>query len=477
MKRKLLFVLLLMLSASSWVMAQEVNFTILISSFSTMLTTECGGTTPLPDGTVGYIYNAETDLPLEVGPVGSAYPHYNINSFTMNGGAFGMEGFFFVENALQNTHGCYAAQMPESFYLVVEGPCINGWIIHWISAPFSVSACGVQIEVEVAEWNCIAYSECGPLCVPSEPTFFPECWNSAIEPYECVHLCPGFDHLVTIGPHTTPVTINRLPRLEITPGCDFTGYCDNEPDCQWAEGWEYNPESWVWSEYGGQYYVQNFIHMPLTANAGCVCLILTPWGFGSCWWLPVELVGFDAVAELNGIHLKFSTASESDNDRFEIMRAGDASEEFAKIATLLSHGNSPTAQHYNYLDTDVIPGQTYRYYLIDVDINGTRTEHPDLIATATALDPNAIPKTYSLTAYPNPFNPSTSLSFNLPEAEHVQISVFDVTGRWIRTLINEERGIGTHVVNFDARDLPSGVYFARMDAGAYHATHKLMLMR
>jgi hypothetical protein len=59
----------------------------------------------------------------------------------------------------------------------------------------------------------------------------------------------------------------------------------------------------------------------------------------------------------------------------------------------------------------------------------------------------------------------------------VRIAVFDVAGRWIQTLVNEKRSAGNHTVSFDARDLPSGVYFARMESGRFAMTKKMLLIR
>ena len=83
----------------------------------------------------------------------------------------------------------------------------------------------------------------------------------------------------------------------------------------------------------------------------------------------------------------------------------------------------------------------------------------------------------NISAYPNPFNPTTTISFALPEADVVRIAVFDVAGRWIQTLVNEKRDAGNHTIIFDARDLPSGVYFARMESGKFTMTKKMLLIR
>ena len=193
--------------------------------------------------------------------------------------------------------------------------------------------------------------------------------------------------------------------------------------------------------------------------------------------LPVELVSFGAVSSSTDIRISFSTASETDNDFFEIMRGTSEMGAFARIATLPSQGNSATGHHYEYLDREVMAGQTYWYYLADVDLNGNRTEHRELMRSATMTGSAELPSDYSLSAYPNPFNPSTTISFALPEADVVQIAVFGVTGRWIQTLVNEKRAAGNHTVAFDARELPSGVYFARMESGPFTMTKKMLLIR
>ncbi|MBU1983101.1 T9SS type A sorting domain-containing protein [bacterium] len=193
--------------------------------------------------------------------------------------------------------------------------------------------------------------------------------------------------------------------------------------------------------------------------------------------LPVELISFDAVASAQGIRVSFSTASETNNDRFEILRGERAEGEFIRIAVLPSQGNSATEQGYEYTDTDVNPGQTYWYYLADVDLNGSRAEHREMMVSATALDLVAVPSSYSLSVYPNPFNPSTTISFSLLEAGAVRVAVYDVGGRWIQTLVDEKRSAGNHRVTFDARELPSGVYFVRMESGTFQATRKIVLMR
>ena len=79
--------------------------------------------------------------------------------------------------------------------------------------------------------------------------------------------------------------------------------------------------------------------------------------------------------------------------------------------------------------------------------------------------------------YPDPFNPSTVISYQLPVSSIVTIKVYDMLGREVRTLVNERESTGNHSVRFDAASLASGVYFYRLEAGSYHDTKKLLLLK
>ncbi|MCX6639141.1 MAG: C25 family cysteine peptidase [bacterium] len=95
-----------------------------------------------------------------------------------------------------------------------------------------------------------------------------------------------------------------------------------------------------------------------------------------------------------------------------------------------------------------------------------------------AVTSAAIPEAYSLGQnYPNPFNPLTSISFSLPQAAHVNLTVFDIMGREVATLVNGMREAGTHEVTFDASHLASGIYLYKLEAGDYSATNKMVLMK
>ena len=79
--------------------------------------------------------------------------------------------------------------------------------------------------------------------------------------------------------------------------------------------------------------------------------------------------------------------------------------------------------------------------------------------------------------YPNPFNPKTSIEYSVPSNEFVLLSIFDVLGREIIRLVEEQKSAGKHKVNFDAGDLSSGIYYYQLKIGGYSETKKLLLLK
>ncbi len=100
------------------------------------------------------------------------------------------------------------------------------------------------------------------------------------------------------------------------------------------------------------------------------------------------------------------------------------------------------------------------------------------LATSVEQIPSSVPKEFHLDQnYPNPFNPTTTIQFALPQRSNVTLKLYDILGRRVATLVDEELEPGVHKVNFDAEDLASGVYFYRIQAEAFVRTKKLMLLR
>jgi hypothetical protein len=89
-----------------------------------------------------------------------------------------------------------------------------------------------------------------------------------------------------------------------------------------------------------------------------------------------------------------------------------------------------------------------------------------------------IPSMYTLEQnYPNPFNPVTKIKYGLPENSYVELIVYDISGREVRTLVSGYREANTYEFDFDGTELPSGVYFYKLEIGSISLTRKMLLIK
>jgi hypothetical protein len=96
----------------------------------------------------------------------------------------------------------------------------------------------------------------------------------------------------------------------------------------------------------------------------------------------------------------------------------------------------------------------------------------------TSTEPNTTPSSFSLQQnYPNPFNPTTTITYSLPQSGMVTLNVYDITGRFITTLVDGVKGVGTHSVQFEGSSLSSGMYVYTLETDGYRQTRQMMLVK
>ena len=107
-----------------------------------------------------------------------------------------------------------------------------------------------------------------------------------------------------------------------------------------------------------------------------------------------------------------------------------------------------------------------------------QARHRALAAEAPLETAEDLPTSFSLEAnYPNPFNPATTIQFALPEATAVRLAVYDLLGRQVHLLVDEQRPAGRHEVVVEARGRSSGVYFDRIEAGSFPTVRQMLLVK
>jgi hypothetical protein len=206
--------------------------------------------------------------------------------------------------------------------------------------------------------------------------------------------------------------------------------------------------------------------------------LLGPSGFGSVTGLTqavgqtvtVLVTRFDARATGDGIRLEWDVFADEDLLGFTIYRG------VAGGPVRVLDGGMMAAHARSFVDDRIAGGTTYAYTLAVVRSDGSEVLSPVVSAQAPAhawaLHPNT----------PNPFNPTTRISFTLPQRERVDLSVYDVRGRHVTTLTDATLNEGTHEAVWDGTDasgrrVGSGVYFCRLASGARTLTRKMLLVK
>ena len=136
---------------------------------------------------------------------------------------------------------------------------------------------------------------------------------------------------------------------------------------------------------------------------------------------------------------------------------------------------SVAGEEFAYTNRTANPGETYTYMIGVRDPDGEVLSAPEVVTMPRAGH-------FLAQNNPNPFNPSTTISFQLPAQELVNVSIFDTSGRLVRTLLNDVRGFGKNEVSWDGKNnagatVGSGVYFYRLTAGKFSESKKMVLLK
>ena len=178
---------------------------------------------------------------------------------------------------------------------------------------------------------------------------------------------------------------------------------------------------------------------------------------------PVELASFNADPEADNVLINWTTVTELNNRGFEVERAGldkktGIKGEFRKIAFVKGSGSTTRRNFYSFNDKFLSPG-FYFYRLRQMDLMGQSVYSDEIKIEITS------PAQFSLSQnYPNPFNPSTNINFSLPEKAEVIVNVYSAIGELVGSIVHNTFEAGYQSINFDASELPSGVYIYNIEA-------------
>jgi photosystem II stability/assembly factor-like uncharacterized protein len=186
--------------------------------------------------------------------------------------------------------------------------------------------------------------------------------------------------------------------------------------------------------------------------------------------IPVLFQQFFATASGQAVHLSWDIWSDVPIEEFRLYRSDGRVSGIGSLIAIID----PMERSYS--DKDIRPGTEYQYMLAAVGRDGRETWSQEISAQMPVME------LALLQNHPNPFNPYTMIRFRIPERMHVELGIYDVTGRHIRTLINAPCKPGETSLEWDGRDfsgnpVSSGIYFYRLKAGSKMLSKKMVLLR
>jgi hypothetical protein len=257
----------------------------------------------------------------------------------------------------------------------------------------------------------------------------------------------------------------------LVPGGDYTGVA-------FLDGEEYFTGTWL----GGIVTVE----IPFTGAKDIHEVVITTDNT-----LPVTLSSFTAIQTSNNLaKISWVTASENGLLGYNLFRSESENQDDALrvTATIIEATNSPSGWSYSYLDSEVEMDVNYHYWLQTNDFNGTTEMFGPVLVKISSDEDNDIEEmmlgTQMFANYPNPFNPSTTISFSVAEAQVVTIDVYNCIGQHVKSLFNanvSETNVKHSVVwnglDSNNQNVASGIYFTIMKAGNKRFSNKTILVK
>lgn len=185
----------------------------------------------------------------------------------------------------------------------------------------------------------------------------------------------------------------------------------------------------------------------------------------------VAITSFDATSRDGAVELRAAFRSDLGVEAVTVYRGDADREALARLETLRAVG----AESFEYIDRTVVPGRAYRYQIGVTDADGEFLSPPVTVSVSPIVASLAQNQ-------PNPFNPTTTIRYTLSEQQSAALTIHDVNGRLVRTLVDEVQSHGQHEATWDGRDdrgqgVSSGVYFYRLQAGKLTMTRKMVLLK
>jgi len=195
--------------------------------------------------------------------------------------------------------------------------------------------------------------------------------------------------------------------------------------------------------------------------------------------LAVELSKFNATLKNGGVEITWTTQSETNNLGFNVFRKSSSDEDFIKInpEIIRGAGSSSISHKYTFYDMKIICGEKYFYKLEDIEYSGKRYFSHEISINIPESTTN-LPEQLCLSSlYPNPFNPTLNIKFEVPERDWINISMYNLKGQKVEQLLNNEKNKGIHKLQWNASAHSSGIYFIKLSSKEHCTVKSCVLIK
>lgn len=269
----------------------------------------------------------------------------------------------------------------------------------------------------------------------------------------------------------------------VTFSADITfHYCDDDV----SESGESNLNVYYYDDENSTWVLENTNRVPDLVNNTLTVTITHFSDFGLFEESPisVDIVGFQAFVEGNQVNLEWQTENEINIAGYNVLRKEVDHNCFRQINKNLIVADLDGHNNGDYFYSDVVKEGLYEYKIEILELDGSSySSHSIQVHIFNTLVNKLYPECFVLfSAYPNPFNASTTLSYHLARETHVQVRIFDIKGRLVRLLLNAKQHSGDHKIIWDSlddlqRSVPSGLYFVECQTELNSFRQKLSLVR
>ena len=187
---------------------------------------------------------------------------------------------------------------------------------------------------------------------------------------------------------------------------------------------------------------------------------------------PVELISFTHTVNGNNVLLNWVTSQEVNNSGFEVQRKNNSTDIWKPLGFIKGNNNSTQTNEYSYTDNNLLSG-SYSYRLKQIVFNGN-FEYLNLYETVLIGNPVSFELFQN---FPNPFNPATTISFQLPSGGFTRLSIHDSKGTLLENILNENLSEGYYNINYNAGNISSGVYFYRLSINGNSVSKKMIVTK